>query len=1004
VIHPVHTAVEGRTRFKVEGLYRSESLKEYLEFRLLQQREIRSASASILTGNLLVCYNGTSTLQKISVLITSILKEVTSEPERLEAGDTPSGGGVPQGASLRERIKGLLRSAEPQQQRPWHLLSTRAILKHFETTKEFGLSSFVTVERLNRHGPNTLPEPRSRSRWEMWVGQFASLPVLLLGAAAGLSLLTGGILDAIVIAGVVVANSAIGYRTEVEAEKTIRSLKRSIRPLVDVIREGRLQRVPTEDLVPGDVLYFRPGSYVPADARLLTASHLSIDESVLTGESMPVSKNIQALRIKNLPLPDRSNMVYMGTLVTGGEGLAVAVATGRYTEVGKLQALLAETFSPETPSERELRKVGNQLVLICGAVCGVVFLMGLIRGHGLLQMLRSAVSLAASAVPEGLPAAATINFALGVKELRKHHVLVRHLQAVETLGAVKTVCLDKTGTLTLNRMTVTSVYTGMNLIEVSDHGFLLEGHPVDPRNNVELCELLRACALCNESEIDWVKSEGRSYVLHGSPTENALLDAAIRSCIDVATLHRDYKLLRVNHRSENRLFMSTLHSAPGDGRFFALKGSPGEVLGMCGWQLRDGERVKLNDNDRRMIEIENDRMASEALRVLGFAVSMAQEGRKVKSGKELTWLGLVGMADPIREGVRELIGLFHRAGLETVMITGDQSRTAYSVARRLQLAGEEPLKILDSAELTQMGPEVLQSLAQRVQVYARVSPAHKLRIVQALQSAGRVVAMTGDGINDGPALKAADIGIAMGKSGTDVARDVADIVLEEDNLESLVLALRDGRTTYSNIRKSVRFFISTNFSEMMVMFAAMAAGIGFPLSVVQLLWINIISDIFPGLALSMEEAEPDVLEKPPRERDEPLLSSRDFRSMTLESAVISGSALASYLWGLSRYGRGARAGSIAFQSLTMAQLLHAFTCRSETHSLFDRNQPPNPYLNLAIGGSLALQLGTIFVPFLRRFLGITPLSLFDLAVIGGSALLSLTANETFKQRSAEAPE
>ena len=418
---------------------------------------------------------------------------------------------------------------------------------------------------------------------------------------------------------------------------------------------------------------------------------------------------------------------------------------------------------------------------------------------------------------------------------------------------------------------------------------------------------------------------------------------------------------------------------------------------MCDRRMVDGKTIPLTETDRQAIEVENHKMAGNALRVLGFAFHDLEKDEKANEETGLVWLGLIGMTDPIRAGVADLIKVFHRAGISTVMITGDQSTTAYAVASKLNLAGDGPLRILDSAELTSLDPNALQALALKVHVYSRVGPAHKLKLVQALQAAGRTVAMTGDGINDGPALKASNLGIALGQSGTDVAREVADIILEEDNLEILIKALEEGRTTYSNIKKSVHFFLSTNLTEIEVMFAAMALGIGFPLNVMQLLWINIISDIFPGLALAREKPASDLMNIPPRAPGEPLFSGNDFKQMLIESSIITTSSLAAYGYGLLRYGAGARAGSLAFQSLTFAQLLHAFSCRSDHRSIFNRQHlPPNPALNWAVGGSLALQVLTLIVPGLRNFLGVTPLSLIDAAVLGTSAMLPFLVNETRK--------
>jgi Ca2+-transporting ATPase len=442
--------------------------------------------------------------------------------------------------------------------------------------------------------------------------------------------------------------------------------------------------------------------------------------------------------------------------------------------------------------------------------------------------------------------------------------------------------------------------------------------------------------------------------------------------------------------------MSTLHRTPDKERLFCIKGSPGEVLAMCDREAIQGEVIPLTEARRLSIGAENEKMASEALRVLGFACRQFDEGEPVEESG-LTWLGLVGMEDPIRCSVRHLIDVFHRAGIDTIMITGDQNSTAYTIAEKLNLSGNKPLEMLDSSNLDTMDPQTFEALAKKVHIYSRVSPANKLQIVQALQSVGVTVAMTGDGINDGPALKAADIGIAMGKTGTDVARGVADIVLEEDNLETLALALKDGRAIHDNIRKSVRFFLSTNISEIMMMTAAMGLGIGFPLNVMQLMWINIISDIFPGMVLSMEAAEEDVMRRPPRDADAPIFSRDDFIKMIRESATITGGALTAYGFGLSRYGPGAGAASLAFQSLTIGQLLHAWSCRSEHSGLFDGQQlPGNPYLNVAIGSSIALQALTMVIPSLRRVLGLTVPALIDLAVITGTSITALILNDAAK--------
>jgi Ca2+-transporting ATPase len=577
---------------------------------------------------------------------------------------------------------------------------------------------------------------------------------------------------------------------------------------------------------------------------------------------------------------------------------------------------------------------------------------------------------------------------------------MRRLEAVETLGSVQTICLDKTGTLTLNRMTVASIYTGMRRISVADSKFFTETGWLEPYACDELLRLMHVAVLCNETE---VSRDGGEYVLKGSSTESALLHMAISAGIDIIQLRAQYPLLQINQRAEQRNFMSSVHAMNSHGKFVAVKGSPPEVLAMCHWYIKDGVQMPLTEEDRLRIESENEHMAGSALRVLGAAYTYVADGNaEVDVQDDLIWLGLLGMADPIRTRVKELIGTFHQAGIDTVMITGDQSPTAYAIAKELNLSRNGPLEILDSTQLGPLDPEVLQALSTRVHVFARVSPAHKLQIVQALQRAGKVVAMTGDGINDGPALKAADIGIAMGHTGTDVAREVADVILDDDNLETMIIAVGEGRRLYDNIRKSIHFLLSTNLSEILVMFTATAAGLGQPLNAMQLLWINLVSDIAPALALALEPPEPEVLRRPPRRPDEPIIQSSDLRRIAFESTVLSAAALGAYGYGMMRYGMGPQASTMAFLSLTTGQLLHAISCRAEMHSVFSAESlPPNRYLDLALLGSFTVQVLALAIPGLRSLLGVAPIDLLGGLVIGGSALFPLVVNEASKSLGAQ---
>lgn len=996
MVRMIHNAVRGRIRYKVTGLYRRLALKLYLEARLSRHHDVDRVSANTLTGNILVLFDPKSNPRVITIRVEQAVLEfvkgesdLDNEPDLKMAAERAT----PDRAQLRmfsDQGRGSLRPDVP----PWHTMECASVVSKLGTCTEHGLCLETAKRNLALYGPNVFPESTPRSRWDMFIDQFNSLPVLLLSISAGISVLTGGIAEAAVIMAVVGINAVIGFATENEAENTIDSLKSLVRPFAQVVREGTVVEVPAEHVLAGDILILKPGIYVTADARVVQANHLSVDESVLTGESLPVVKRTDALAGTNLPLADRVNMVYAGTLITGGQGRAVVVATGKNTEIGTVQALVSDAQRPDSVIETQLTILGNRLVVVSGVICGLVFLIGLLRGNGLLQMLKSAISLAVAAVPEGLPAVATTTLAIGIKNMRAQKVLVRNLDAICTMGSVQTICFDKTGTITLNRMSVLRVHAGMREIRISEDKFLVGKNLLDPFQSKEVLQLIQTCVLCNESVVN---GSGGAYAVSGSATENALIWMAIMAGVDVNALRAKMPLLRTLYRSDNRVFMCTEHLC-GDTTIVALKGSPLEVLGKCTLHMREGQEVVLTEEDRDTIEAENDRMAGDALRVLGVAYS--RNGHALESEDEsFVWLGLVGMADPIRERAKDAVVRFHEAGLETIMITGDQSPTAYAVGTELGLNNGKPLEILDSTALSAMDPDVIRALAKRVHVFARVSPSHKLEIVQALQSAGKVVAMTGDGINDGPALKAADIGIAMGKGGTDVAREVADVVLEEDDLETLVIAIRDGRTIYRNIRKCLHYLLATNLSEIEVMFLSAAIGLGHPLNPMQLLWINLISDIFPGLALALDPAEPNVMKQPPRDPSDPIVSTEDFKRIIGEATTITLSSLLAYGYGVVKYGGGLAAGTVAFQSLTVSQILHALTCRSETVSIFDRERmQPNRYLSAAVFGSLFMQVLVQFVPGLRTLLGLTPLTALDGLVVAATSVTPLLVSEVAKKK------
>ncbi len=1016
MVEAVHNSVKGRIRYRVKGLYRNDALKRCLEDALPEQPGIEHVSANTLTGNVLVLYERDFEPAQVTARLSELLGEGKSNgsggvsarpaapraPIPLRPRRRPDAAPAPSATRpSRRNVRKQIIRGEQQVIEAWHVQDIRQVLQFFGCNPDKGIKAHVHDERLKRFGPNILPEAVPRSKWSIFAEQFKSLPVGLLAAAAVISVATGGVADAVVIMVVVGINAAIGYATESGSERVINSLKSLVRPNALVLRDGQVSSVSVEDVVPGDLLVLRPGTYVAADGRLIEARYLSVDESALTGESMPVLKTANVLADANIPLADRTNMVFMGTLVTGGQGLAVVTATAGFTEMGQIQTMVGEARAPSTPMEQQLDRMGAQLALISGAVCAGVFVIGLLRGYGFLQMLKSSISLAVAAVPEGLPAVATTTLAIGIRNMKRQNVLVRKLEAIETLGSVQTICLDKTGTLTLNRMLVTEVFSGMEPMRVRDGKFFCEHGPRNPYLCEELLKLLHVSVLCNESEA--FGSNGQ-LSFSGSSTENALLQMAATAGVDIVQLRQSFPLIKTIHRSETSNIMLTIHgTAAGPRKVVAVKGSPPEVLALCSQHVKDGATLPLGDEEREEISTANEEMAGRSLRVLGVAFAALENGDVFCGNgdvevQDLVWLGIVGMKDPVRPGVKELIGQFHAAGVDTIMITGDQSATAYAIGKELDLSAGKDLEILDSTHLADMPPEAFKALSQRLQVFARVSPAHKLQIVRTLQETGRVTAMTGDGINDGPALKAADIGVAMGHTGTDVAREVADVVLEDDNLQTMMVAISQGRTIYNNIRKAVHFLLATNMSEIIVMFTSISVGLGEPLTAMQLLWINLISDIFPGLALAMEPPEPDVLTRPPRNVREQILQPDGLKKMLRESAVISAGSLGAFGYGVLRYGRGPRANTMAFLSLTVGQLLHALSCRSETKTIFDKGKlPPNRYLTGALLGSFALQGAAIATPGMRSLLSISPLSAADGLVAAAGAVLPLLANEAIKK-------
>jgi P-type Ca2+ transporter type 2C len=968
-ITPVHTAVAGRVRVHVAGLRGAPELAKLIERGLTGFGGVREVSASALTGNVLVCH-------------AAPLDQIVSRIAALLRGDI-----APVGDGTESRL------------RHWHTADGADIAASLGTDMSRGLSSEEASRRLARGGANVMPSPRERSELSILLGQFSGLPVALLAGAALVSVAIGSLVEAGAIMAVVALNGGIGFVTERRAERTIRSLQGIGANNARVLRDGVEREVRSEALVPGDVMILQRGMVVPADGRLVSTCTLAISEAALTGESLPVTKSVAPLGRADAPLGERINMVYRGSMVTGGSGVAIVVATGGRTEVGRIHRLVDATTAPETPLQRQLDVLGEQLVWITLAASGLIFGAGWLRGLALLQLVRSSLSVAVAAVPEGLPMVATATLALGVEEMRRNGIFVRRLAAVETLAAVNVICFDKTGTLTHGSMSLEEVAVGNWVCHRRDGVFVhQETGPVRLSEDLRLRRLLTVVSLCSETEVE----EGG--VLAGTATENALVQAALDEGLDVAGLRRRFLRLSTRHRTETDRFMATTHAA-GDGLLLAVKGSPPEVLARCTWELcPDGSREVLTAQRRREICDLNTAMAAQGLRVLG-AASREIRGYRGREGsvevEKLVWIGLAGLADPVRSGLPELMEKLHACGIQTIMLTGDQSATARSVGRQIRLNDGEP-EVIDAVEIDRLNAAELGAAARRAHAFARISPGQKLRIVRALQDAGAVVAMLGDGINDSPALRAANVGIAIGRDPSAAAREVADIFFATDDLTALPKAIERGRATYANIRRAIHYILSTNGSEIALMLAGSAAGMGEMLSPMQLLWVNIVSDVLPAIGLSLEPPDADVMLQPPRQAEEGLLSRAHFGRLGTEAGVITAGAFAASLYGAMRRGPGSpQARTIAFGSLVTAQLLHALNYRSGGRKS-DKSQRPGDWTVPAIvGGSLVAQSAAMLLPGLRGLLGVAPLDLLDGLAMAAGGILPFFVNAARESAAAQ---
>ncbi|MCB0103809.1 MAG: cation-translocating P-type ATPase [Anaerolineales bacterium] len=956
---------------------------------------------------------------------------------------------------------------EGKQQHEFHALTADETLKHLEVFEE-GLSTEEAEKRLKHYGQNELREaPRPGFLTILWA-QLNNFVVILLIVASVISATLGDYVEAIAIMAIVVLNAVLGIIQEQRAEQALAALKKLAAPEAHVMRDGSHKSVPAYNLVPGDIVFLEAGNFIPADLRLLESVNLRVEEASLTGESLPVQKNAATVLDKNVPLGDRKNTAFMGTVVSYGRGRGVVISTGMNTQLGLIATMLQNVEAEETPLQRRLDQLGRTLSIGSLALVFIVFAVALFNytetatlfsdpinyfktfAGEITEVFIIAISLAIAAVPEGLPAVVTISLALGMREMIQRHALIRKLSSVETLGSATVICSDKTGTLTQNEMTVTRLWADGQFVSVSgagyspDGNFEVDGTPVDVREYPAILSTLWLGVLNNDSEIEITGEAGsqQTYRIVGDPTEGALLVAASKAGAIQVDVSLAYPRENEVPFDSERKRMITIHDVTKpassdispfydenkkDWDVIVVKGAPDIVLDLCSmYQNMQDEPKPLTDEMRKRILAANDEMTESALRVLGFAYRVDKDVpdniEQVKTEeleKDLVFVGLMGMIDPPRTEVKPALEKAREAGIRTVMITGDFPNTARAIAESIGLL--RPGKgVMTGAMLDDIDDTELAKVIEDTDVFARVSPEHKMRIVDALQANDEVVAMTGDGVNDAPAIKRADIGVAMGITGTDVAKGTADMVLTDDNYASIVSAVEQGRIIYSNIRKFVFFLLSSNVAEIMVIFLATLAGLPAPLTAIQLLWLNLVTDGAPALALAMEKGDPDIMDRKPRAKSEPIINRSMGIGIAVQTVMQTGAVLGAFVMGLAWHlgadevlptganvlsfvlnhdWRGVdvqTAETMAFVTLSLAELFRAYTVRSERASLFTIGVFSNKYMQYAVGISITMLLLVCAVPFLQPIFNTHFLSGREWSLVVGLALMPAIAEEITK--------
>lgn len=899
-------------------------------------------------------------------------------------------------------------------QRNWYAARWEEAVEHLSSDPKMGLGTQEARARLGRFGLNQIEDGKQKTLVEMFFDQFKDFLVLILVGSTVIAAAMGEWLDAGVIVAILVLNAIMGVVQEGRAGKALAALKKMAVPVTTVIRDGRVHRIPSTELVPGDIVQLQAGDLVPADVRLIETINMKIDESALTGESVAVEKSAEAVLDESASVGDRVNSAYLGTVVTYGRGAGIVTSTGMNTEIGKIAKMVAAIGEEDTPLQKKLAEFGKWLGMAALAVCGLVFVVGLLEGEQPFNMFMTAISLAVAAIPEGLPAVVTIVLALGVQRMASRNAIIRRLPAVETLGCVTYICSDKTGTLTENKMTVREIYlAGGRHVSVTGSGYapagdFLEGQDrIDPAKDAELARIIGIAGGCNDASLVREGQAGQeTWSIVGDPTEGALASLAAKAGFGKDEIGSAFPRVSEIPFDSGRKRMTTMHRCAADGPLGRegeliafVKGAPDLLLSLSRSYL-DGneERPLTSEKTAEMLRLVGE-MGGRGLRVLGFAMrkldSVPGEPKAEEVETGLTFVGLIGMIDPVRPEVKEAIKVARRAGVTPVMVTGDYRETARAIALELGIM-EPDGRVVTGAELERMDKETLEGIVRDVRVYARVSPEHKLRIVEAFKAHGEIVAMTGDGVNDAPALSAADIGVAMGMSGTDVAKGASDMVLADDNFATIVAAVEEGRAIFENIRKSVIYLLSCNIGELLLFLVSILAKLGNPLVPVQILLINLATDGLPALALGTDPKEGGIMDVPPRDTEEGILSKPLLVKMFVVGAAIAAAVLIPFV-AFQRAGAPvevARTG--AFAVLGLSELLRALSSRSERHSILRAVPTQNPRLVGAVAVSAAIVVAAVQVPWIGRIFETVPLRWREWQVVVGASFIPMLVAELMK--------